>query len=385
MHAYIAGAFEHPTRNAPDKSIAQLHAEVVLGALADAGLSKSDVDGYFCGPDAPGTGPLSMLDYLNLKVRHFDSTNTSGSSYMVHVGHAVEAIAAGKCNVAVIALAGRPRQEGQGKGALVRQDDSRQPDFQWEHPFGIAVLNVYAMCAARHIFDYGTTSEQLAWIRVAASHHAHHNPGAVLRDVVTTQDVLNSPVVADPLRRLDCCLVTDGGGAIVVVRPEIAKSLKRPLVRIRGYGSGHSGQNGGMLDLTSTAAADSGRVAFEQAQVTPNDIKYVSLYDSFTITVLMQLEDLGFCKKGEGGRFVSDGNLISGIGKLPFNTDGGGLCNNHPVNRGGMTKMIEAVRQVRGEAHPNVQVRNCDLALANAIGGQLGARHASATVILERE
>jgi len=385
MHAYVAGAFEHPTRNAPDKSIAQLHAEVVLGALADAGLSKEDVDGYFCGPDAPGTGPLSMLDYLNLNVRHFDSTNTSGSSYMVHVGHAVEAIAAGKCNVAVIALAGRPRQEGQGKGALARQDDSRQPDFQWEHPFGIAILNVYGMCAARHMFEYGTTSEQLAWIRVAASHHAHHNPDAVMRDIVTTQDVLASPVVADPLRRLDCCLVTDGGGALVVVRPEIAKSLKRPLVRIRGYGAGHAGQNGGMIDLTSTAAARSGRAAFEHANVTPEDIKYVSLYDSFTITVLMQLEDLGFCKKGEGGKFVSDGNLISGVGKLPFNTDGGGLCNNHPVNRGGMTKMIEAVRQVRGEAHPGVQVENCDLALANAIGGQLGARHASATVILERE
>ena len=188
--AYIAGAFEHPTRNAPDKSIAQLHAEVVLGALADAGLGKDDVDGYFCGPDTPGTGPLSMLDYLNLKVRHFDTTNTSGSSYIVHVGHAVEAIAAGKCNVAVIALAGRPRQEGQAKGALARQDDERQPDFQWEHPYGIAVLNMYGMCATRHMYEFGTTSEQLAWIRVAASRHAQHNPNAVLRTPVTVEEVV---------------------------------------------------------------------------------------------------------------------------------------------------------------------------------------------------
>ena len=383
--AYIAGAFEHPTRNAPDKSIAQLHAEVVQGALADAGLGKDDVDGYFCGPDAPGTGPLSMLDYLNLKVRHFDTTNTSGSSYVVHVGHAAEAIAAGKCNVAVIALAGRPRQEGQAKGALARQDDERQPDFQWEHPYGIAVLNMYGMCATRHMYEFGTTSEQLAWIRVAASRHAQHNPNAVLRTPVTVEEVVNSPIVADPLHRLDCCIVTDGGGALVVVRPEIARSLKRPLVKVRGYGVGPSGQNGGMIDLTRTGAVQSGRTAFAQARLTPADIQYVSLYDSFTITVLLQIEDLGFCAKGQGGRFVSDGNLISGIGKLPFNTDGGGLCNNHPVNRGGMTKTIEAVRQLRGEAHPEVQVKNCSLALANAIGGQLGARHASATVILERE
>ncbi len=383
--AYIAGAFEHPTRNAPDKSVAQLHAEVMLGVLADAGLSKSDIDGYFCGPDVPGTGPLSMLDYLNLKVRHFDTTNTSGSSYVVHVGHAIEAINAGKCNVALISLAGTPRQQGQGKGALVRRDDPNQPDYQWESPYGIAVLNMYGMCAMRHMYEYGTTGEQLAWIKVAASHHAQHNARAVHRNVVTVEEVVNSPIVADPLRRLDCCIVTDGGGALLVVRPEIARSLKRPLVKVKGYGVGPSGQNGGRLDILNTGAIQSGKVAFAQAGVTPADIKYVSLYDSFTITVLLQLEDLGFCAKGQGGRFVSDGNLISGRGTLPFNTDGGGLCNNHPVNRGGMTKVIEAVRQVRGEAHPMVQVKDCNLALANAIGGQLGVRHASATVILERE
>lgn len=383
--AYIAGAYEHPTRNAPDKSVAQLQAEVAIGALADAGLSRQDVDGFFCGGDAPGTGPLSLVDYLNLRPRHIDSTNTSGSSYLIHVAHAAQAIAAGKCNVALITLAGRPRHEGFGQGFVPRRDDPRQPDFEWEQPFGIQIINVYAMTAMRHMHEYGTTGEQLAWIKVAASHHAQHNPHALLREVITVEEVMNSPVIADPLRRLDCCVVTDGGGAIVVVRPEIARSLRRPLVKVIGCGESPKGQEGGYFDITTSAAAQSGPAAFQQAGVTPSDINYVSIYDSFTITALIQLEDLGFCAKGRGGPFVADGNLICGVGKLPCNTDGGGLCNNHPANRGGMTKIIEAVRQLRGEAHPQVQVKNCNLALANAIGGQLGVRHASSTVILERE
>jgi acetyl-CoA C-acetyltransferase len=384
VQACIVGAYEHPTRDAPDKSLAQLQAEVALGALNDAGLSKDDVDGFFCGPDAPGTGPLSIADYLNLQLRHVDTTNTSGSSYVIHVAHAAQAIAAGKCNVALITLAGRPRSEGRGKGALARTDNPLQPDFAWEHPYGMAVVNVYAMTAMRHMFEFGTTSEQLAWIKVAASQHAQHNPLAMLRTPVTVEEVVNSPLVADPLHRLDCCVVTDGGGALIVTRPEIARSLKRPIVNVIGCGEATQGQTGGYFDITQSAAIRSGHSAFTQAGITPTDIQYVSLYDSFTITVLMQLEDLGFCAKGEGGRFVADGNLISGVGRLPFNTDGGGLCNNHPGNRGGMTKVIEAVRQIRGEAHPKVQVPNCQLALANAIGGQLGVRHASATLILER-
>src|SRR4029077_7156041 len=175
-----------------------------------------------------------------------------------------------------------------------------------------------------------------------------------------------------------CCVITDGGGAIVVVRPEIAKRLKRPLVKLLGAGEAVKHQRGGKIDLTYTGAVWSGPAAFAEAGITPADIKYVSIYDSFTITVLMQIEDLGFCAKGAGGKFVADGNLISGVGKLPFNTDGGGLCNNHPANRGGMTKVIEAVRQLRGEAHPKVQVQTCDLALAQGTGMQLGSRHRSA-------
>jgi len=382
--ACIAGAYEHPTRKAPDKTVAQLHAECAQGALADAGLSLHDVDGYFCAGDAPGLGALSMADYMGLQCRHVDSTDTGGSSYLLHVSHAAQAIAAGKCNVALITLAGRPRSES-SSGTQPRNWGQNVPDEPFELPYGVVTVNNYALVAARHMHDWGTTAEQLAWIKVAASHHAQHNPNAMLRDVVTVADVLASPMISDPLHRLDCCVVSDGGGALIVTRPEIAKSLKRPIVSVRGAGEALKGPRGGRVDLSYSAAAWSGKTAFEEAVLTPADIQYASIYDSFTITVLMQLEDLGFCKKGEGGRFVADGNLISGVGKLPFNTDGGGLCNNHPSNRGGMTKVIEAVRQLRGEAHPQVQVKNCGIALAQGMGGQLGSRHGSATLILERQ
>ncbi len=382
--AYIVGAFEHPTRKAPDKSVAQLHAECAAGALADAGLTKDDVDGYFCAGDAPGMGPLSMVDYLNLRVRHVDSTDMGGSSYIAHVAHAAEAIAAGKCRVALITLAGRPRSDGHS-GAMPRPLAPGVPDATWEATFQPSTVALYALCAARHMHEFGTTPEQLAWIKVAASHHAQHNPHAMLRDVVSVEEVLDSPVIADPLHRLDCCIVSDGGGALIVAAPEVARSINRPRIKLRGAGEAVKGQAGGDVDLTYSGARWSGPAAFAEAGITPADIQYASIYDSFTITVLMQLEDLGFCEKGQGGRFVADGNLISGVGRLPFNTDGGGLCNNHPANRGGITKVIEAVRQLRGEAHPAVQVPGCTLALAHGTGGLLGSRHGSATLILERE
>jgi acetyl-CoA C-acetyltransferase len=382
--AYIVGAYEHPTRKAPDKTVAQLHAESAAGALADAGLTKGDVDGYFCAGDAPGMGPLSMADYMGLRLTHFDSTDVGGCSYIAHVSHASQAIAAGKCNVALITLAGRPRTEGHS-GVIPRPTVAAVPETTWEAPFGAVTTNMYAMVAMRHMYEFGTTPEQLAWVKVAASHHAQHNPNAMLREVVTVGDVVKSPMIADPLHRLDCCVVSDGGGALIVAKPEIARSLRRPHVQVRGRGEALKGTAGGDVDLTWSAARISGPAAFAEAGVKPTDIKYASIYDSFTITVLMQIEDLGFCQKGEGGRFVADGNLISGVGGLPFNTDGGGLCNNHPANRGGITKVIEAVRQARGEAHPAVQVKNADLVLATGIGGLLGGRHGSATLILERE
>jgi len=380
--AYIAGVFEHPTRKATDKTIPQLHAELTAGVLKDAGLTKDDIDGFFCDSTAPGLGGISMAEYLGLNLKYTDCTETGGSSYIVHVGHAAQAIADGKCNVALITLAGRPRAEGLTK--LGPRTYGEPPEGGFELPYAPQVTNSYAMAAMRHMHEFGTTSEQLAWIKVAASHHAQHNEHAVLRDVVTVEDVVNSPMIADPLHRLDCCVISDGGGAIIMVNPEIAKSLGDRSVKVLGQGEAIKHLNGGQVDLTYTAGVVSGPIAFEEAKLTPADMDYASIYDSFTITVLITLEDLGFCARGDGGKFVSDGNLISGVGKLPFNTDGGGLCNNHPSNRGSMTKVIEAVRQLRNEAHPAVQVPDCTLALAHGTGGQIGTRSGSATVILGR-
>ncbi len=383
--AYIAGIYEHPVRRADGISTAQLHAEVARGALKDAGLTLDDVDGFFCGADAPGIGGMTIAEYIGLnKLRHLDSTETGGSSYLLHVSHAAQAIAAGHCKVALVTLADRPVAGASGVG-LAGVDASQAPD----RPFVSAVprvpVNGYAMVARRHMYEFGTTSEQLAWVRVAASHHAQHNPHAMRREVVTVEDVLASPYIADPLHRLDCCVVSDGGGAVVVVSPEIARTLKRPKVKVIGAGEALKHAHGGRIDFTYSAGVWSAPKAFEEAGITHADIGYVSLYDSFTITVIVQLEDVGFCKKGEGGRFVADGNLISGVGKLPFNTDGGGLCNNHPGNKGGMTKILEAVRQCRGEAHPAVQVRNHEFVLAHGTGGSLAGTHTAGTLILQAE
>ena len=379
--AFIAGIYEHPTREAKDKTTAELHAESAKGALADAGLGLEDIDGYFYAGDGPNA--LSLANYMGLRLRHLDTTDCGGSSYIVHVGHAAEAIAAGKCSVALITLAGRPRSDPTF-GATMRAQNAAAPEFPFENPYGPATANMYALAAARHMYEFGTTSEQLAWVKVAASHHAQWNPNAMLKEVVSVADVLASPIIASPLHRLDCCIISDGGGAIIVAAPEVARSLTRPRVKLLSAAEAPKHQMGGRIDLTYSAARWSGPAAFAEAGVAPADIQYASIYDSFTVTVVMQLEDLGFCEKGAGGRFVADGNLISGQGKLPFNTDGGGLCNNHPSNRGGLTKVIEAVRQLRGEAHPKVQVANCGLAVASGIGGQLASRHTSATIILER-
>lgn len=376
--AYIVGAFEHPLRTAPDKTIAQLHCEAAMGALADCGLGLDDVDGYFCAGDTPDVEAISMVDYLGISPRYCGTTESGDASYILHVTRAVQAIAAGKCDVALITLAGR------SCSAPASIPTRPAPELNFESLYGSSMVNSYAMCAMRHMYEFGTTSEQLAWIRVAASQHAQHNPDAISPKPVTIEEVLASPLIATPLRELDCCVVTDGAEALVIVRSEIARKLKRPLIRVRGSGEGVKGQAGGAMDLTQSAASISGPAAFEEAGIKPGDIKYASIDDSFTIAVLIQLEDLGFCEKGQGGKFVADGNLISGEGRLPFNTDGGGLCNNHPDNRGGIASVVEAVRQLRGEAHEAVQVPNCDLALASGMGGLLGHRHASATLIMER-
>jgi acetyl-CoA C-acetyltransferase len=378
--AFIVGAYEHPDRKIPGKSVAQVHAEVAVGALADAGLSLADVDGFFCSGDSPGFGPISMADYLGLtRLSYVDSTETGGSSYVGHVGHAAAAIAAGKCRVALITLAGLPRSQRPG-----RSGRPSGPETAFESVFGPTTPSMYALAARRHMHEYGTTSAQLAAIKVAASQHAQYNPHAMLPNPVTVEEVLDSPMISDPLHRLDCCVISDGGGALVVVAPEIAKSLARKSVKVLGHGESPKLQ-GTRIDLTHTGAVWSGPRAFAEAGVTQADIDYASIYDSFTITVLETIEDLGFCPKGKGGAFVADGALLAPDGALPFNTDGGGLCNNHPVNRGGMTKVIEAVRQLRGEANAPVQVRDCDLALVHGTGGSIGTRMGSATLILGQE
>ncbi|ALL79757.1 acetyl-CoA acetyltransferase (plasmid) [Pseudonocardia sp. EC080610-09] len=382
--AFIVGAYEHPLRKAPDHTIARLHAEVAAGALQDAGLGFGDVDGLFTSGDSPGLGPASMAEYFGIRPRHVATLDTGGSSYILAAAEASRAIADGRCDVALVTLAGKPRTKAfvGGEGAYLT--DPQSPEVPYELPYGLGTVEAYALSAMRHMHEFGTTPEQLAWVKVAASHHARHNPNAMLRDVVTVDDVLGSPMIADPLHRLDCCVVSDGGGALVLARPEIARSLDRPLVTVRGAGVATKNLDGGRVDPVTSAGVRSGAAAFAEARLHPADVQYASVYDSFTITVVVQLEDLGFCEKGKGGAFVADGNLISGVGTLPVNTDGGGLCNNHPGNRGGMTKMIEAVRQLRGEAHPAVQVPDCTVALAHGTGGYLSTRHTSATVVLER-
>jgi acetyl-CoA C-acetyltransferase len=375
--AYIVGSYEHPDRVIPDKSVSQIHAEVCVGALKDAGLSLSDVDGLFY------TGQLSMggtalSDYLGLtNLSYLDTTMTGGSSPVFQIGHAAAAIAAGKCKVALLSLAARPKSERQQRGAP-------NPEASFEQVFGTNTIAMYALAAQRHMYEFGTTSEQLAWVKVAASQHAQHNPHALLRKVVTVEEVVNSRLLSDPLHLLDTCVVTDSGGAIVMASPEVARDLGRTRVKILGHGEAPKHTNNGKIDLTYTGARWSGPRAFAEAGVTPADVDYASIYDSFTITVVETIEDLGFCEKGKGGPFVADGGLLARGGKIPVNTDGGGLCNNHP-GMGGMMKVIEAVRQIEGKAHPEVQVPNCQIALIHGTGGSLGTRMGSATVILGQE
>ncbi len=387
MHdsVYVAGGYEHPLREAPDKSTEQIHAEVARGALDDAGLSKADVDGY-CTSGVPeyewAMPPLQMADYLGLDVTYFDSTEIGGSSYISHAGHALDALRNGRCDVVLITLGGRPRTGLNWSGAGA--GDVRTMMDNFEAIYNLSAVSMYALAARRHMHEYGTTSEQLAEIRVAASQHAQYNEHAMYRDPVTVDDVVSSRMVAEPLHLLDCCVVTDGGGAVVLVSEAVKNDIERECVEVLGHGEAIGHHNAGDIDVTSSAGRTSSERAYAEAGVSPSDIDYVSIYDSFTITVLITLEDLGFCEKGAGGEFVEDGTLIAPDGDLPFNTDGGGLCSNHPRNRGGMTKMIEAVRQLRGEANPEVQVE-ADFALAHGTGGSLATRHGSETLVFGRE
>ena len=375
--AFIVGSHEHPERKMPDTSVSQIHAEVCIAALKDAGLALSDVDGLFY-TGALHFGGTSLSDYLGLNnLSVLDTTMTGGSSPVFHIGHAAMAIATGRCRVALISLAARPRSERQNRVVP-------NPEASFEQVYGTNIITMYALAARRHMYEFGTTSEQLAWVRVAASQHAQHNAHALLQTPVTVEDVLASRMLSDPLHLLDSCVVTDGGGAIVMASPEIAKSLGRTRVKILGQAETTKHTSNGAIDLTYTGARLTGPRAFEEAGLRPADVDYASIYDSFTITVVETLEDLGFCEKGKGGAFVADGGLLVHQGKLPVNTDGGGLCNNHP-GMGGMMKILEAVRQLQGTAHPAVQVKNCRIALVHGTGGSLGTRMGSSTVILGQE
>jgi acetyl-CoA C-acetyltransferase len=378
--AHIAGVHEHPRRVIPDRSVFEVHAEVAADALADAGLGFDDVDAYFCDSTA-GFGPVSMVEYLGLHPHHVDSTETGGSSYLVHVGHAAAAIAAGRCRVALVTMAGLPRSRGVSPGTRPRGS----PEAAFEAPWGMLAATGYALAAQRHMFEFGTTAAQLAEVKVAASLHAQHNPHAFLPSPVTVEEVLASPMISAPLHRLDCCVVTDGGGACVVVDGDVARALGRRTVKVLGQAETVKHTDNGRVDLTWSGAVVTGPRALREAGVRPADVDYASIYDSFTITVVETLEDLGFCAKGEGGRFVLDGALVAPDGRLPVNTDGGGLCNNHPGHRGGMIRLIEAVRQLRDEAHPAVQVPDCQIAIAHGTGGSLATRMGSATLVLGRE
>lgn len=386
--AAIVGIHEHVTRYAPDKSELQIQGESVIKALEDAGLTKQDVEGLFTASSSVRNSGMNLADYLNLYPKYVDNTTVGGGSFEFHLSHALTAIAAGRINCAVITYSSLARSGGVsvGTGGVARFGHPRldpAPD-SFEELYGLTTVGLYAMIAQRHMHLYGTTSEQLAEIAVAIRKHASMNPEAMFRDPITVDTVVNARVISSPLHLLDCCLISDGGGAVVVASPELARNCKQRPVWVLGVGEAIAHQGAGQRDLIYIAAKQSHEPAFAMAGVTHQDIDMAMIYDSFTITVLETLEDLGFCKKGEGGDFVSGGRLQVG-GELPINTDGGGLSSNHPGMRG-IFLLLEATRQLRHqfEGTPR-QVENCQVALCHGTGGALGSRHSGGTVILGRD
>jgi acetyl-CoA acetyltransferase len=355
-----------------------LEAAVVREALADAGLTIGDVDGICYGGSPPG-----IAEYLGIHPRFIDGTMTGGSSYELHVEHAAAAIASGLADVVVGLYAATPRADRarRGAGGRLGPPPGPNPMLEWEMPYGLRMpIGAYALAASRHMSVYGTTSEQLAQIAVDTRRWASMNPRARYQQPITIDDVLASPMQASPLHRLDCCLVTDGAGAFVMTSAARARSLAKPPVYVLGAAScsDHS-MITAMPDLTVTAGAISGPAAFKQAGITTADVDVLMSYDSFTITALLHLEDLGFCAKGEGGAFVEDGKLGPG-GALPMNTNGGGLSYTHP-GQYGIFLLVEAMRQLRGECGQR-QLRDPQLAVAHGSGGVLSTM---GTVVLGAE
>jgi acetyl-CoA acetyltransferase len=335
-------------------------------ALADAGLEKSDVDGLFSASVYYQMPTLSAGEYLGIRPRYSDATMMGGSSFVSHLLHATAAIESGLCEVALITYGSTQLSEGGFRGVSDPPEPYETP-YRPRYP-----VSMYALAASRHMYEYGTTREQLAEIAVAARGWARLNPKAFKREDLNVEDVLASRMVSSPLSILDCCLVTDGGGALLVTSAERAKDLRKHPVYLLGVGEAHWHRNiSQMPDLTVTAAADSGRRAYEMAGVRPEEVDVVMLYDAFTINPILFLEDLGFCEKGEGGSFVKDGRIAPG-GELPVNTNGGGLSYNHP-GMYGLLLVIEAVRQLRGECGER-QVEGAEIALAHGNGGVLSSQ-----------
>jgi acetyl-CoA C-acetyltransferase len=374
----VAGVYEHPTRFAPDKTAYQIHAESARGALADAGLEIGDVDGFFTSGVGP-IGILSLAQHLNLRPSHLDSQAIGGSSFVSHCLHAAAAIAGGLCDVALVTYGSTAASErfaiGTGGGGL------GDPPDHFEVPFGPTIVGSYALVAQRHMHEYRTTSEQLAEIAVTMRRHAAMNPQAKYRDPITVEDVLASRVISSPLHLLDCCIISDGGGAVVLTSLERARDLAKLPVVVLGGAEAVQHQGIGRRDLLEIAAAQSGPLALARAGVTHADVDCCMIYDSYTITVLATLEALGFCKPGEGGAFCANGRIGLG-GALPINTDGGGLSSNHPGMRG-MFLVIEATKQLRGERGA-AQVPDAEIALVHGTGGMLGQRHSGVTMVLGR-
>ena len=374
----IAGVHEYENRWAPDKTAFQIMGECTREALTDAGLTLSDVDGLFCASMASDAMmPVQLSEYLNIKPRYLDGSNIGGSSFVSHVAHAAAAIHAGLCDVGLILYGSTAASDAMAIGT--GNSGGRDPGAAFNTPYGMTLVSSYAMVAHRHMHEYGTTSEQLADIAVSTRHHASLNPHAKMQNPITRADVLESRVIADPLHLLDCCIISDGGGAVIVTSLERAKDLRQKPIVVRGTGESVAHREIGAPDLTTIAAKQSGEQAFAMAGLTPADMHLATIYDSFTITVLCTLENLGFCKKGEGGAFVENGGVGLG-GRLPVNPDGGGLSSNHSGMRG-IFLVIEAVRQLRGGLGAR-QVEGAELAVAHGTGGYLGLMHSGATLIL---
>lgn len=335
-------------------------------ALDDAGLTKNDIDGLFSASAYYHMPTLSVGEYLGIRPRYSDATSMGGSSFVSHLFHAAAAIETGLCNVALITYGSTQRSDG---GRLVSGSEA----LPYESPYKPRYpVSMYALAASRHMHEYGTRREQLAEVAVAARQWARLTPKAFKRDDLTIDDVLTSRMVSTPLSVLDCCLVTDGGGAVILTDADRARDLRKPPVYLLGAGEAHWHRNiSQMPDLTTSAASESGPRAYEMAGVSAADVNVAMLYDAFTINTIMFLEDLGFCGKGEGGDFVSDGRIAPG-GDLAVNTNGGGLSYNHP-GMYGLLLILEAVRQVRGECDDR-QVEGAEVALVHGNGGVLSSQ-----------